>query len=130
MVAAGFIPIEARSGKTRQCLLEKSPVTETEARRCPERASIGMKPSAINGIEALGQLFRNVVLQLYHKHMCWLGRLRVSGCNTLPHSGLANVDTWKRMFYPLIIEQSREVAIFRQITVFLWKPIWRKRTQK
>ena len=33
-----------------------------------------------------------------------------------------------------IIEQSRdlfsEVTIFRQISVFLWKPIWHKRTQK
>ena len=28
--------------------------------------------------------------------------LRGSGCNTLSHSGLANVDTQKRMFYPLI----------------------------
>ena len=28
--------------------------------------------------------------------------LRGSGCNTLPHSGLANVETRKRMFYPLI----------------------------
>ena len=25
-----------------------------------------------------------------------------SGCNALSHSGFANVDKWKRMFYPLI----------------------------
>ena len=29
--------------------------------------------------------------------------LRGSGCNTLSHSGLANVNIGKRMFYPLII---------------------------
>ena len=29
--------------------------------------------------------------------------LRGSGCNTLPHSGLANVNIRKRMFYPLIV---------------------------
>ena len=28
-----------------------------------------------------------------------------SGCNTLSHSGLANANTWKRMFYPLNIKQ-------------------------
>ena len=28
--------------------------------------------------------------------------LRGSGCNTLSHTGLANVNTWKRMCYPLI----------------------------
>ena len=28
--------------------------------------------------------------------------LRGSGCNTLSHSGLANVDSQKSMFYPLI----------------------------
>ena len=26
-----------------------------------------------------------------------------SGCNTLSHTGLANVNTRKRMFYPLIV---------------------------
>ena len=29
--------------------------------------------------------------------------IRGSGCNTLSHSGLANVNTCKRMFYPHII---------------------------
>ena len=29
--------------------------------------------------------------------------LRGSGCNTLSHSGLANVNTRKRLFYPLIV---------------------------
>ena len=29
--------------------------------------------------------------------------LSSEGCNTLSHEGLANVNTWKRMFYPLII---------------------------
>ena len=28
---------------------------------------------------------------------------RRSGCNTLSHFGLANVDTLKRMIYPLIV---------------------------
>ena len=32
--------------------------------------------------------------------------LRGSDCNTLSHSGLANVNIWKRMFYPLIITKN------------------------
>ena len=35
--------------------------------------------------------------------------LRRSGCNTLSHSGLANVNTRKRMFYPLIILEWTEM---------------------
>ena len=26
------------------------------------------------------------------------------GCNTLSHSGFTNLNTWKRMFYPLITQ--------------------------
>ena len=34
--------------------------------------------------------------------------LRGSGCNTLCHLGFANVNTWKRMFYPLIKHNSKK----------------------
>ena len=37
--------------------------------------------------------------------------LRGSGCNTLSHSGLANVNTWKRIFYPLIDTRLRRASI-------------------
>ena len=37
--------------------------------------------------------------------------LRGSGCNTLSHSGLANVHTRKRMFYPLINTRLRKASI-------------------
>ena len=33
--------------------------------------------------------------------------LRSWGCNTLSHSGLANVNTGKRMFYPLDINKAQ-----------------------
>ena len=37
--------------------------------------------------------------------------LRESDCNTLSHSGLANVNTRKRLFYPLINTRLRRASI-------------------
>ena len=39
-------------------------------------------------------------LNLYIPH--WVAGLRGSGCNTLSYTCLANVNIWKRIFYPLI----------------------------
>ena len=48
--------------------------------------------------------------------------LRGSGCNTLPHSGLANVNIRKRMFYPLITLIMNKMLVafaFRPLAVFI-----------
>ena len=42
--------------------------------------------------------------------------LRRSGCNTLSHSGLANVYTRKRMFYPLIVARERSGLVVESLT--------------
>ena len=48
--------------------------------------------------------------------------LRESGCNTILHSDLANIDTWNRVFYLLIDSHLRVLLLHKMILLpFSWR---------
>ena len=86
-LAAGFIPINTRH----------------------QRASLPFKPSVLERKVYNSDYITFFSVLMFAKPECDYvlqpSPLPVSDCDTLEHLGLANVNTWKRMFYPLI--QSR-----------------------
>ena len=81
-LAAGFIPINTRQ----------------------QRASLPKKPDVLEGKVYNNDDITLFSLLTFAKPWCdnvWQhSPLRGSGCNTLSHLGLANVNTRKREFYP------------------------------
>ena len=62
-----------------------------------QRASLPFKPGVL-----VRKVYNNDFITFFSMYnVCQA--LCGSGCNTLSHEGLANINTWKRMFYPLIV---------------------------
>ena len=84
-LATGFIPIPINIGQQRASLPFKPGVLERKVYNNDSKTFIYVFTFAKPEFDSLLQ------------HL----PLRGSGCNTLSHLGLANVNTRKRMFYPL-----------------------------
>ena len=94
-LAEGFIPINTWQQRTlfKPGMLERKVYNNDDISVTLFSVLKFAKPSCDN------------VLQPSPLHASGCNTLSHSGCNTLSHLGLANVNIWKRIFYPLSVAQ-------------------------
>ena len=76
-----------------------------------QRASLSFKPGVLEWNDDLTFFSELTFAKSSYDNVLHPSPLRGSGCNTLPYSGLANVNTRKRRFYPVTSASSDSILL-------------------